>query len=238
KQWPGTMSCNIGGPFGRTSFLDRLTHLLTGFFGLGSMASISIAPTPTIILVTPKSGASKCAISSLLTNYVRPKQNDSVILVQNAEELLDKPTYVAAIDAIAKEDLMFGLSRDEKINSKADINHSTRLLEIAQRSGKAIFVVEYLKNSANIEMAKKRMHELGFVLYVGQRGLANLAGDGIDDNGATEPTQLVSLRCKTLQRANPIYSRPLDEREGRQLNIMYLRHSSQSEGGLIELRSG
>jgi hypothetical protein len=40
---------------------------------------------------------------------------------------------MAAIDAIAKEDLMFGLSQTEKINPKADINHSTRLLKIAQK---------------------------------------------------------------------------------------------------------
>jgi hypothetical protein len=61
-----TTLSNIGDPFGRTSFLDHLTRSSTGSCGPGSMASTSIALTPTIILATRKSAASKCAISSFV----------------------------------------------------------------------------------------------------------------------------------------------------------------------------
>jgi endo-alpha-1,4-polygalactosaminidase (GH114 family) len=111
---------------------------------------------------------------------------------------LSAHSYLAAIDVIAKENLMFGLSQTEKNNSMVEFNHSTRLLKIAQKSGKAIFVIEYLKNSANIEMVKERMPELGFVVYIGQRGLASLAGDGGVDEGATAPTS--SVRPRTQRR--------------------------------------
>ena len=46
----------------------------------------------------------------------------------------------------------------------------------AHEAGKVIFVIEYLAKGQNIAVARKRMKELGFVLYVGQRDLYELAG--------------------------------------------------------------
>lgn len=110
-----------------------------------------------------------------LIAYIRTKQPNAGIMMQNAEELLDRPNYVAAIDAIAKEDLIYGITHREEINKRDDIDYSTKLLGDAQKAGKAIFVVEYLKNPKNIDDAKRRMSELGFVLYYGPRGLFEIA---------------------------------------------------------------
>ena len=106
-----------------------------------------------------------------LVNYIRSKQPGAGVMVQNAEELLERPAFMASIDAIAKEDLIFGITHREEMNKRDDIVHSTNLLVDAQKKGKAIFVVEYLVQPANIELARKRMGELGFVLYHGPRGL-------------------------------------------------------------------
>lgn len=110
-----------------------------------------------------------------LSAYIRSKKPDAGIMMQNAEELLDRPAVVAAIDAIAKEDLVYGITHREEINKRDDIDYSTKLLKDAQSSGKAIFVVEYLKNPKNIADAKQRMADLGFVLYYGPRGLFEIA---------------------------------------------------------------
>jgi cysteinyl-tRNA synthetase, unknown class len=118
-----------------------------------------------------------------MTNYMRSKKPDVVILAQNAEELLDRKDYVEVIDGIAKEDLIFGISHTEKRNPEGDIEHSTKLLEKARDAGKAIFVIEYLVNRDNIALSRKRMKEEGFVLYVGQRDLYELAGV-VPDEGA------------------------------------------------------
>lgn len=113
-----------------------------------------------------------------LTDYMRQKKPDVAILVQNAEELLDNKTYVEAIDGIAKEDLLFGISYKEERNKKDDIDWSTNLLKDAQHAGKKIFVIEYLTRATYIAEAKKKLDDLGFVMYTGPRGL----GDLVDPN--------------------------------------------------------
>ena len=109
-----------------------------------------------------------------LTSYMRSKKPDVAILVQNAEELLDNKAYVDAIDGIAKEDLLFGISYKEERNKKDDIDWSTNLLKDAQKAGKKIFVIEYLTRATYIAEAKKKLDELGFVMYTGPRGLGEL----------------------------------------------------------------
>jgi cysteinyl-tRNA synthetase, unknown class len=111
---------------------------------------------------------------SKLTTYIRSKKPDAMILGQNAEELLDKPEYIKAIDGIAKESLYFGIPGPDKPNPADDVKEGNAFLSKARAAGKAAFCVEYLKNPANIDTAKKRMDEKGFVLYVANRGLAEL----------------------------------------------------------------
>ena len=106
-----------------------------------------------------------------LIAYIRTKKPDAGILVQNAEELLDRPNYVDAIDGIAKEDLQFGIKHREELNKATEIDWSNKLLRSAQAKGKAIFVVEYLQKPANIEKAKAFMKDNNYVLYYGPRGL-------------------------------------------------------------------
>ena len=109
-----------------------------------------------------------------LSDYIRSKKPDALILAQNAEELLDHSNYVKAIDGIAKEDLVYGISHTEKINPTDDIQHSSRLLSNAKKAGKAIFVIEYLTKPDLVSDAVSRIKALGFVPYIGPRGLAEL----------------------------------------------------------------
>jgi cysteinyl-tRNA synthetase, unknown class len=109
-----------------------------------------------------------------LTNYMRAKKPDVAILVQNAEELLDNKTYVDAIDGIAKEDLLFGISHHEEHNKADDVQESSDLLKRAQSQGKKIFVIEYLTRADYIAEAKRKLDALGFVMYTGPRGLGEM----------------------------------------------------------------
>lgn len=111
-----------------------------------------------------------------VSTYIRQKNPQAVILAQNAEELLEKPDYVSAIDATVKEDLVFGISHREVGNPQGDITHSTKLLDDSKVNGKKVFVVEYLAKKENIAKAREFMKEHGFVLYVGQRDLYELSG--------------------------------------------------------------
>ena len=120
-----------------------------------------------------------------MTTYVREKKPDAVILAQNAEELIDHKDYLQSIDAIVKEDLIFGISHTEKRNPEGDITHSTKLLDVAKTDGKHVFVVEYLAKKDNIATARTFMGQHNFVLYVGQRDLYELSGVVGDEGTAS-----------------------------------------------------
>lgn len=126
-----------------------------------------------------------------LSRYIRSKKPDAGIMIQNAEELLDRPPFLAAIDAIAKEDLVFGITHREERNKSVDIDWSNKLLKSAQDKGKKIFVVEYLTKQQNIASAQDYMTKNDYVLYYGPRGLFEL-NDGTPlagpRRGALDPT--------------------------------------------------
>jgi cysteinyl-tRNA synthetase, unknown class len=188
KQWPGNYLAQYWQPvwqniiFGNpNSFVDRIIN--SGFDGF----YVDRADAYYYYGDTQERRSQMADFIIKMTNYMRAKKPDVAILVQNAEELLDKPDYVAAIDGIAKEDLIFGISHSEKMNPKDDIEPSTALLQKAQKAGKAIFVIEYLKQQANIDLVKKRLDELGFVMYVGPRGLGELIATGGPRPGPEDP---------------------------------------------------
>lgn len=137
-----------------------------------------------------------------LANYIRSKKPDSLILAQNAEELLEYPNYVKAIDGIAKEDLVYGISHTEKMNPAGDIAHTSKLLSSAKKTGKAIFVIEYLTKPDFINIAKAKTGELGFVLYVGPRGLAELY-DGTKGAGPRRGPLDPTPETPSLKKATP-----------------------------------
>lgn len=123
---------------------------------------------------TPELRTQMVELVDKLATYIRARKPDAMILGQNAEELLEDPTYLAAVDGIAKESLYYGIPGPDKLNPDEDLTHSGGLLSAARKAGKAVYCVEYLRNPANIADAKKRVDENGFVLYVANRGLAEL----------------------------------------------------------------
>jgi hypothetical protein len=133
--------------------------------------------------------------------------------VQNAEELLDRADYVAAIDGIAKEDLLYGITHREEPNKKSDVDWSTKLLKAAQSRGKRIFVIEYLTKPIYIADADKRLGELGFVMYTGPRGLAELnAGPR---RGPLDPTpENPSAKEGVLNKTKAVINRAKDKIKG------------------------
>lgn len=131
-----------------------------------------------------------------ISAYMRGKNPNVIVLAQNAEELLDKPDYVEAIDATVKEDLIFGISHKEIGNPAGDITHSTKLLDDSKTKGKRVFVVEYLAKKDNIAKAREYMKQHGFVLYVGQRDLYELSA-AVGDEGAAPATAKPADTIKT-----------------------------------------
>lgn len=101
-----------------------------------------------------------------LSAYAKSKRPGFLIVMQNAEALLERPPLRAAIDGVAKEELVFGVETPEKLNSRDDFDYSREMLDLARKDGKPVFVVEYLANAAKIERARESARSLGYILYV------------------------------------------------------------------------
>lgn len=106
-----------------------------------------------------------------LVAYARGKVPGFVVVGQNAEELLGDAVYAQAIDAIAKEDLFFGLAGDGVPNQKAQLRASLAPIQKFQASGRPVFVVEYLDAPDAIAVAHQQSLALRAPLFIGDREL-------------------------------------------------------------------
>ena len=107
-----------------------------------------------------------------LSAYARQRRPDILILMQNAEELLEQARVVNAIDGVAKEDLFYGINHDQSANSSGDVSATVSLLQRLKRRGKAVLVVEYLPSgSSKAEDATRRSRKNGYVPLIAERAL-------------------------------------------------------------------
>ncbi len=108
-----------------------------------------------------------------IATYARARQPGFKIVPQNAEELLNFPDYVHIIDAIAKEDLLYGSGqrREGVRNSEREIAHSQRLLDRARSAGRPVLVVEYLQKPAQIQAARQRIQRYRYIPFFAKREL-------------------------------------------------------------------
>jgi endo-alpha-1,4-polygalactosaminidase (GH114 family) len=111
-----------------------------------------------------------------LSEYARQHRPGFLVVMQNAEELLAHRRLRRSIDAVAKEDLLYGVTGPGEENDAADVKASLYYLEHARRTGRPIFVVERLEDAAKVAVARRRLTELGFVAYFasGDRGRLKL----------------------------------------------------------------
>ena len=115
-----------------------------------------------------------------LSAYAKARRPGFLVVMQNAENLLETPALRAVIDGVAKEELLYGLDAAERANTKGEIAASRDLLDLLKDDGKPVFVVEYLDNAAKMREAAATAKELGYVLYVApkDRELDRLNGGG------------------------------------------------------------
>ena len=113
-----------------------------------------------------------------LAALARKRKPGFVVVPQNAEELLREPRYVAAIDGIAKEDLLYGGREQGKRNSERMIASSSVNLKHATDAGLAVLAVEYLGDGAAVVSAASELRSRGVIAYFGPRKLDRLVVPG------------------------------------------------------------
>ncbi len=133
----------------------------------------------------PSAEAEMAAFVTALSAYAKRRKPGFLIVPQNAEELLRQENYRRHIDAIAKEDLLFGEVTAEQDNKPQDVNRTILLLNRARADGLPVFVVEYLTDPMKRAAATRRAATLGYVLHFGSR-LLNQAPE-LTDPGRSRP---------------------------------------------------
>ncbi|MEZ5849869.1 MAG: endo alpha-1,4 polygalactosaminidase [Hyphomicrobiaceae bacterium] len=105
----------------------------------------------------------------------RARNPDFLVVMQNAEELLRHAFVVRAIDAVAKEDLFFGVDHRQGRNDTDTVSWSLRYLRQAKRAGRQVFVVEYLDDARHMREVEARLRKDDFVAHFTARDLGDLA---------------------------------------------------------------
>ncbi len=114
-----------------------------------------------------------------LARYARRRRPEFIVIGQNAEPLLALPDYLSAIDAVSKECLLYGLSRDGVANKPDDIAWSLKRLRRARaKRPLPVFAIEYLDQDDAIADARQRLTEWGFKPFIANRALDRLPPDG------------------------------------------------------------
>ena len=106
-----------------------------------------------------------------LADYARWRRPGFLIVPQNAEELLRHADYVAAIDGVAKEDLLYGIAGDGVRNTADDVKSTLESLASARGAKLPVFVVEYLPDTERRFEAGIQLRQLGFVPHFTVRQL-------------------------------------------------------------------
>ncbi len=104
-----------------------------------------------------------------LSDWVRSAYPGFGIIMQNAEGLLTRAQVRAAIDAVAKEELLFGLDAPETRNRREDVMEARAALDLMRREGKAVFAVEYLDRPELRLEAAGALRAMGYVPYMARK---------------------------------------------------------------------
>jgi len=119
----------------------------------------------------PAAAEQMSAFVKALAAHARLLEPGFLIVPQNGEELLGEADYRAVIDAIAKEDLLFGDGRSKHPNAQARIDTGVSDLKLLARDRKPVFVVEYLDKPQDVASARTRIEEYGFIPHFADRKL-------------------------------------------------------------------
>ncbi len=109
------------------------------------------------------------AFIARLSSYAKALKPGFVVVMQNAEQLLERADLRAVLDGIAKEELVYGCDGVEKLNKPVDFDDTRENLDRMRADGKFVLVVEYLNDQNKILHARQVTGPLGYVLYVSDK---------------------------------------------------------------------
>ncbi|MFM9940397.1 MAG: MJ1477/TM1410 family putative glycoside hydrolase [Hyphomicrobiaceae bacterium] len=109
-----------------------------------------------------------------------------LVVPQNGEELLDDAAYVALINGMGKEDLLYGEFKDQVANPRDVVARRSAQMAPLRVAGKPILAVEYLDDPKAIADARRILSQLGYVPHFGDRDLSRMRFTDVSDGAAAQ----------------------------------------------------
>lgn len=106
-----------------------------------------------------------------ISSYVKAANPAFLVVPQNGHELIDEEGYAAAIDGLGSEDNYFD---GDKALSADDRSYREGYLDKYRVAGKPVFLVDYCRQSANVDFVYSRARARGYVPYCTVRDLDRL----------------------------------------------------------------
>ncbi|MCY0149393.1 endo alpha-1,4 polygalactosaminidase [Hoeflea sp. G2-23] len=173
-RWPGNFSVDYWTREWRSvlygdpdAYLDRI--LAAGFDGvyLDTISEFTRAEGKD----RPRAAKAMIDLIVDLAAYARERRPNFLVIAQNPGSLARSERMRSVIDAIAQEDLLYGVDGDGKENSENYFKRVSASLNVAYQAGLPILVVEYLPVGEKRMEAAKRLGQLGYVATFATRKL-------------------------------------------------------------------
>ena len=117
----------------------------------------------------PDARTDMISLVETLARYAREKVPGFIVVLKDADDLLDTTRIRKAVDAVIKQDLLFGPDGLARLANDRDMATRIALLKRAQRDGLPVMIAEYPADEPSIAVARDRLLAHGFVPHLGQR---------------------------------------------------------------------
>jgi len=165
---PGWQQTFCGSP---TAYLDKI--IAAGFDGVYldkcDVFEDLQARNQDVAGTRPDLQGDMIAFIGRLSKYAKAKNPAFVVIMQNAELLLEQEPLLDVIDGVAKESLLYGEPGPEMPNDADEIKTASELLDIAKNVGRTVFVVEYLNDPAKIRAATSAIDAAGYISTISNK---------------------------------------------------------------------
>ena len=190
-RWPGDFQVKFANPdwqsliFGTpTSYLDRI--IASGFDGV---YLDRVDAYQDFEATDPGAEDAMTGFVTRLADYARRLNPRFLVIMQNAEELVRRKSLVSRLDAVAKEDLVFGAANTEDPNPPQMVRDTVQFLRKAKQAGLKVFTLEYVSDATKAAAARAIANREGFIVHFTERLLGTLSTGAPDrpDPSAPKP---------------------------------------------------
>src|SRR5262245_39762270 len=106
-----------------------------------------------------------------IAGHAKSQRPGFLIVSLNGDALIPDPKFRRAIDAFAREDLLYGENVDGERNDADSIRDNIQLLKRLTVEGKPVFVVEYPRDDDQARTARREIAEQNFIGLMARRAL-------------------------------------------------------------------